>query len=259
MKRRILVSVIVISLLTVAGFALAPSLPAQAQAPAQPQAKTPAPEPELKPAIIEQPMPDVTLPLYQGGELSLSSLRGKNVVLIVPRFWAAPGYYCTICNYQYLNLVDVDKTEGFQKRYNAEIVYLFPFGKDDVSQWLNSLPGQMEKIRTTKNPADMSKLDEKGKARMERWRLMFPKDFSLKPNEVPTPFPIMLDPERKFAKPLGVFSTNWSGSPVDQGIPSVFIIDAKGVLMFKYISQNTVDRPSPDYLGRILGLINAQK
>lgn len=226
---------------------LAPALPAQAQ------------EPELKPAVIEQPMADFTLPLYQGGELSLSSLRGRNVVIIVPRFWAAPGYYCTICDYQYVNLAEMNKTEPFQKKYNAEIVYLFPFGKEDVAKWLASLPEQMDKIKAAKNPPDPSKLDDKGKTRMERWKKLFPKDFSLKPNEVPIPFPLMLDPERKIAKSLGVFSTNWGGGEVDQGIPSVFIIDAKGVLMFKYIGQNTVDRPSSEYLGRILEMINSAK
>lgn len=224
-----------------------------------PAAAAQAQEPELKPALIEQPMADFTLPLYQGGEISLSSLRGKNIVVIVPRFWAAPGYYCTICDYQYVNLAEVDKTEPFLKKYNAQIVYLFPFGKEDVAKWLSSLPEQMDKIKAAKNPPDLSKLDEKGKTRMERWRKFFPKDFSLKPDAVPTPFPLMLDPDRKISRPLGVFSTNWGGGEVEQGIPSVFIINAKGVLMFKYIGQNTVDRPSPEYLEKILEMINSTK
>jgi peroxiredoxin len=215
--------------------------------------------PEFKPAVIQTPMADFTLPLYQGGELALSSLKGKNVVIIVPRFWADVGYYCTICDYQYMDIVDVNETQQFQQKHNAAIVFLFPFGKEDVGKWLELLPGQMEKIKAAKNPPDVLALDEKGKARMERWRKLFPKDFSLKPNAVPTPFPIMLDPERKVTGPLGVFSTDWNGSKVDQGIPSVFILNAQGTLMFKYISQNTVDRPSPEYLGKVLDMINSWK
>ncbi len=247
MNRKSALSLVVLSLLTL--FVLTGALPVRAQAPA----------PELKPAIIEQPMPDFSLPLYQGGELNLASLRGKNVIIIVPRFWAAPGYYCTICTYQYLDLIDTDRATELRKKYNAEIVYLFPFGKEDVAKWLAVLPEQMEKVRTAKNPPDLTKLDEKAKTRMERWRKLFPKDFSLKPDEVPTPFPIVLDPERKVAGPLGVFSTDWGGGKVEQGIPSVFILDPKGILMFKYISQNTVDRPSPAYLAWILEAINSRK
>ncbi len=226
---------------------------------AQTQAQTAPPAPEFKPAIIEQPMADFALALYQGGELSLSSLKGKNVVIIVPRFWAGVDYYCTICDYQYMDVVSADETQRFRQTHNAEIVFLFPFGKDDVGKWLAALPGQLDKIKAGKNPADVSKLDEKGKTRMERWRKLFPKDFSLKPDAIPTPFPIMLDADRKVVKPLGVFSTDWNGAKVDQGIPSVFILNAKGVLMFKYISQNTVDRPSVEYLGKVLDMINSWK
>lgn len=56
-----------------------------------------------------------------------------------------------------------------------------------------------------------------------------------------------------------MFASEWSGSKVDQGIPSVFVIDSGGILMLKYIGQNTVDRPSPAYLAKFLGQLNASK
>lgn len=226
---------------------LPPAAPAQAQ------------EPEFRPAVIEQPMADFTLPVYQGGELTLSGLKGKNVLIIVPRVWAAPGYYCTICNYQYLDWADIEQAQSFRKTHNAEILFLFPFGQDDVAKWLASLPEQMDKLKALKNPADPSLLDDKAKARMERLRRLLPKDFSLKPGEAPMPFPILLDADRKISKRLGVFASEWSGSKVDQGIPSVFVIDSGGILMLKYIGQNTADRPSPAYLAKFLGLLNASK
>jgi len=40
---------------------------------------------------LEEPMPDFTLPAYQGGVIKLSDLRGKNVMIIFPRGYAAPG------------------------------------------------------------------------------------------------------------------------------------------------------------------------
>ncbi len=40
----------------------------------------------------------------------------------VPRFMAAPGSYCTIDDYQYLDIVDAEKMNQLQKKYEAEIV-----------------------------------------------------------------------------------------------------------------------------------------
>jgi peroxiredoxin len=247
MRRKSLLGPEGASLLATLLLGLAPILAAQ------------APRPEFKPAIIEQLMPDISLPVYQGGELSLSSLKGKNVIIVVPRFWADVGYYCTICDYQYMNFVNAEQTGRFQEKYNAALVYLFPFGRDEVAKWLTSLPDQMQKIKEAKFPPEPAKLDEKGRARMERWRRFFPQDFTLAPGEVPTPFPILLDAERRVTGALGVFSTNWNGAEVDQGIPSIFIINAKGILMFKYISQTTVDRPSPEYVEKVLEMINSWK
>jgi len=49
-----------------------------------------------QPAIVGQPMADFTLPVYQGGALTLSSLRGHNVLILFPRGYAAENYWCTI-------------------------------------------------------------------------------------------------------------------------------------------------------------------
>jgi len=135
---------------------------------------------EIRPATVGQPMPDFSLPAYQGGEVTLSSLKGKNVLLIFPRGFAREARWCHIDNYRYA--------------------------------------------------------DEKG--------------------EVPTPFPILIDGERHVSSGLGIFATEWSGSKADQCISSVFIVDKKGILQFKYIGQNTRDRPSFGYLLKTLERIN---
>jgi peroxiredoxin len=46
-------------------------------------------------------MSDFTLPVYQGGELNLSTLKGKNVLIMVLRGNSAPGAWCTVCDYKY--------------------------------------------------------------------------------------------------------------------------------------------------------------
>jgi len=52
-----------------------------------------AEEAEVKPVTVGQPMPDFTLPTYQGGTVTLSTLRGKNVMIIFPRGYAAENYW----------------------------------------------------------------------------------------------------------------------------------------------------------------------
>jgi peroxiredoxin len=211
------------------------------------------------PVVLGQPMPDFTLPVYQGGTLTLSSLRGKNVLLLFPRGFAAENYWCTICNYRYVELAEIEKAQKIQAKYNVQVLVVFPYAHDIVKLWLEALPGQLETIKNTKNPADPSKLDENGKRRMDRWRQLFPADYSLERGTLLAPFPILVDGERKLSKGLGLFQTEWSGSKVDQNIPSVYIIDSAGVLQFKYLGQNTVDRPSYDYLFKVLEVINGQK
>jgi len=222
----------------------------QAQVQTQPQ------QPEMRPALLEQPMPDFTLPAYQGGEVTLSKLRGKNVLIIFSRGYAAPNHWCTICNYRYVELAELEKAQQIRKKYNVEVLFVFPYSRETVKAWLEALPGQLDNIRQTKNPADPSKLDESGKQRMERWRQIFPNDYALKKGETLDPFPVLFDADRALSKRLGLFRTEWSGSKVEQNVPSVFIVDKNGILLFKYMGQNTVDRPSYNYLFKVLDVIN---
>ena len=226
--------------------------------PAQPaQAPQPPAEPRPQPAIVGQPMADFTLPVYQGGTLTLSSLRGKNVLILFPRGYAAENYWCTICNYRYVELAELEKAQKIREKYNLEILVVFPYTRDVVKAWLEALPGQLESIKARKNPAEPDKLDEAGKARMERSRQVYPKDFALAKGEILAPFPVLVDGERTLSKKLDLFRTEWSGSKVDQNIPSVYVVDAAGVLQFKYLGQNTLDRPGYDYLLKVLEVINS--
>ena len=91
---------------------------------------------------------------------------------------------------------------------------------------------------------------------MERARQIFPQSFAYEKGAVPLPFPILIDTEAKVSKGLGIFRTEWGGSKVDQNMPAIYILDQKGILHFKYISQNTFDRPGHDYLLNFLDFIN---
>jgi alkyl hydroperoxide reductase subunit AhpC len=44
---------------------------------------------------------------------------------------------------------------------------------------------------------------------------------------------------------------------VEQNVPTVFVIDPAGVVEFKYISQNTIDRPGVEHLVKVVEWVNA--
>jgi peroxiredoxin len=212
---------------------------------------------EFRPAIVGNPMPDFTLPVYQGGEITLSKLQGKNVMIVFPRGYAAEGRWCTIDNYKYAELVDLEAREQIRQTYDLEILFVLPYSKETIKLWLDSMPDQLAKIHAWKNPPDLAKLDEKGKAQMERARQAFPKELSMEKGKVPAPFPILIDEDRKLTRSLGLFMTEWSGSKVDQLTPSTFIIDRHGILEFKYVGQNPGDRPIWNYLRKVLEVVNS--
>jgi peroxiredoxin len=218
------------------------------------RAQTPA----IRPVTVGSAMPDFTLPAYQGGSATLSALKGKTVILIFPRGYAAQGAWCHVCNYQYSELVEYDATEQFRKKKNVEILFVLPYARDAVADWIDKYPQQLADLEAWKNPADPSKLDEAGRQRMERARKYYPKVFRATKGQVPTPFPILLDADRTVSKGLGLFTTEWSGSKVDQNVPTVFVIDPAGVVQFKYFSQNTLDRPGVEHLVKVVDWVNAQ-
>ncbi|RPI98019.1 MAG: hypothetical protein EHM31_12540, partial [Candidatus Aminicenantes bacterium] len=113
-KKKAAIFVGVLTILAVAAMIILFSGQAPAQQ-AQPAAQTQNPEPRPQPAIIGQPMADFTLPVYQGGTLTLSSLKGQNVLILFPRGYAAENYWCTICNYRYVELTELEKAQKIQE------------------------------------------------------------------------------------------------------------------------------------------------
>jgi peroxiredoxin len=83
-------------------------------------------------------------------------------------------------------------------------------------------------------------------------RQFFPKTFDFTKTPPPTPFPILYDKDQAVSKMLGLFTTNWDESAVDQNVPTVFLLNESGEIVFKYRSQITFDRPNADYLVKIM-------
>lgn len=211
---------------------------------------------QIQPVSVQQPMPDFTLHAYQGGEITISQLKGKNVLLIFPRGLAGKDHWCHVCNYQYAELAELETDQNIREKYNLEILFVLPYSKEMVQEWVEKFPDQMADIENWKNPADPEKLDERGRRRMEMIRRYFPKSYTLEKGKVALPFPILIDADAAVSKGLGLFTNEWGGSKIEQNIPTIYIINKKGILGFKYISQNTFDRPGPDYLQKILTCID---
>jgi len=230
----------------------APGSTAELLAQAQPQ----TPSQPLRPVTVGSPMPDFTLPVFQGGELTLSALRGKTVMIVFPRGLSRPGSWCHVCPYQHAELVDHDARTGWRARANLEILYVLPYSREMVAEFIDAYPQLLQDNENAKNPPNPEALDDAGRARMERSRMVYPKTFQAVRGEVPVPFPILVDADRAVSGGLGFFTTNWSGSDAEQNIPTVLIVDAEGILQFKYMSQNTVDRPPLEYLVQVVEVLN---
>ena len=93
---------------------------------------------------------------------------------------------------------------------------------------------------------------------MERARQIYPKVFSATKGQVPTPFPILVDADHAVSEGLGFFTTDWGGSTAEQNVPTILLVDAEGILQFKYMSQNTVDRPPLEYLVEVVEILNGR-
>jgi peroxiredoxin len=211
---------------------------------------------QIQPVSVLQSMPDFSLPVYQGGELTLSELRGKNVLLVFPRGLAGEDHWCHVCNYQYAELAELELSQNIREKNNLEILFVLPYSKEMVQEWVDKFADQIADIQDWKNPADPEKLDERGRRRMEMIKRYFPKSYSFEKGKVPLPFPILIDADAVVSKGLGVFTKEWGGSKIEQNVPTLYIMDKKGVLQFKYISQNTFDRPGPDYLLDFISFMN---
>jgi peroxiredoxin len=211
---------------------------------------------QLRPVTVGSPMPDFTLRSYQGEEVTLSNLRGKNVMMVFPRGLSRPDSWCHVCPYQHSELVEYEADTGFRAQANVEILFVLPYSREKIGEWIDAYPQLLRDLEDWKNPPDPTSLDEAGLMRMERARRTYPKTFMAEPGEVPIPFPILVDSDRTLSEGLGFFTTDWGGSSAEQNIPTILVIDADGILQFKYMSQNTVDRPPLEYLAQVIGVLN---
>ena len=177
-------------------------------------------------------------------------------MIVFPRGLSRPGSWCHICPYQHSELVEYEEETGWQSRANLKILFVLPYSQEMIGEWVDAYPQLLQDIEDGKNPPNAASLDDAGRARMERQRQIYPKTFTATKGQVPIPFPILVDGERTVSEGLGLFTTDWSGSNAEQNVPTILLVDSNGVLQFKYMSQNTIDRPPLEYLVQVVDLMN---
>jgi peroxiredoxin len=194
-----------------------------------------------------EPMPDFTLPVYGGGEFNLSAYKGKNVLLIFPRGWTG-NQWCSYCPYQYLELEQLEKKSGIMAKNDLQIAFVMPYSIDKIKDWMEKFPEALQTVEKIKNPQPQQPAGSIQAAYSEWARGNFPIIFDVKKEDQHTVIPVLVDENRTLSRQLKIFTNFWDGISAEQNMASVFIIDKKGVLRFKYIGQMTEDRPSVEFL-----------
>jgi len=128
----------------------------------------------VRPGLIERAMPDFSLPSLDGRTVTLSQLKGRNVLLVFPRGRYDDWEWCQLCHYQYAELAELDAAQQFRTRYNVEVLFVLPYAKDVVEKWVTMFTEAM---------AAVDKWREESPATADR----LPKKVAFRPGPAPRP------------------------------------------------------------------------
>lgn len=204
-------------------------------------------------AVIGMPLEDFTLPVYGDGDFKLSDAKGKNVLMVFPRGKYSAEGWCGICMYQYVELVDAELQMKIKEKYNLEVLFVMPFDVKTIDKWFEDLPGELQDYYKWKEK-DLTNANE-GEKRWAEWVKAHLKTIVYEKGKVPQPFKLLVDDKFALAKRLDIYRSEWSGAKLDQNQPTIILLDTKGNVVFKYISQHTLDRPNIDYLMKMMNIL----
>lgn len=197
------------------------------------------------PVQVKEKFPDITLTKPTGELINIGGKSGKNTMLIFIRGKVTPNTWCPICHYQYLEMMVAVEKGCIEKKYNMDIFFVMPYKTDSLDNWVKAFPQSIKTIKNWKYPKNPS---ENQKEWAEYCNKFFPYSFDDKLEDLELKLPILFDPDQKVSKGLYLFQEEWGGTKVAQNVPTIFIIDKKGMVSFKYFSQYTNDRPDADYI-----------
>ena len=204
------------------------------------------------PITINEEFPEITLQTVEGKNVTIADIKGKNIMLIFPRGKVTENIWCPICHYQYLEMVKFDKKHDLREKFDMEIFFILPYSQDSLQNWVGAFSKSLETIKNWKYPIDEANVTENVREWMEYAREFFPHSFKFSAKKFELELPVLFDPDRKVSEGLQLFREEWGGTTVAQNVPTVFIIDKKGNVKFKYFSQYTNDRPDTKYIVKYL-------
>ena len=109
-------------------------------------------------ARIGYPMPHFELPSYQGDVVSLSQFRGKNILLLFPR-GRYENQWCRFCHYQYVELVELERSRRIREELKLEIIQVMPYTKAELDDWVNDFERNLGEIEAWKYPPNEAELN----------------------------------------------------------------------------------------------------
>lgn len=208
-------------------------------------------------AVIGEKLKDFQLPSYQGEVFQLSKNLGKNILLVFPRGYYDQDTWCDICAYEYLDLVEEFSDKKLANKYDLEVIVILPYSIQVIEKWLSDIPEVYESLEAGKHLSDTT-TNERARTWARFANEHYPKTFNIKKGDTPNPFLILSDQNHELSERLDIFRTEWWGTKVDQNIPTIILLDKTGKVVFKYISQHTIDRPTTNYLIKVMSLLSNQ-
>lgn len=195
------------------------------------------------PVQVKEKFSNITLTSGDGDQIKIPQ-EGRNSLLVFIRGKVTPTVWCPICHYQYLELAEaIKENKGFEK-LDLDIYFVMPYSQDSLTNWINAFPRSLNSIHNWKNPTNQT---EAALAWKKYCDVFFAKDYKFDVENPKLDIPVMFDPDRKVSEGLYIFREEW-GTKVQQNIPTIYMIDKSGEVVFKYHSQYTNDRPDAEYL-----------
>lgn len=128
---------------------------------------------------------------------------------------------------------------------------ILTFYRGWVGYWCSNCKRQLVQLmkdydKLTKYDAELVLISPSDEKKTKEFLNILEKESSSKVS-----FPVLIDSGHKVVELYKVTG--------NKAIPSVFIIDKKGTLRFKYIGQDVSDRPTTEHLIEILGIVSTKK
>jgi hypothetical protein len=138
--------------------------------------------------------------------------------------------------------------EYIMSKYNVQIAFVMPYSMEKIKGWMADFPVALAAIERNKDPQPVPAAGSLQAAYAEWVQEHFPLTFEVKAEDPHTLITVLSDENRELSRQLKIFTGFWDSISAEQNMASVFIVDQKGILRFKYIGQMTEDRPSVEFL-----------